>query len=129
MGLTGKANCMKISEVSERTGLSISTIRFYEKSGLCPFIKRGTDGKRTFSKSDADWLELLASLRATGMPMAKMRAFANLYACGDDTIQERKAALLVHGQSLEDRQAELDRCHTILNRKLQRYDDMMKDQK
>lgn len=119
---------MKISEVSERTGLSISTIRFYEKSGLCPFIERGTDGKRAFSKTDADWLELLASLRATGMPMVKMRAFADLYASGDDTIPERKAALLAHRQGLEDRQAELDRCHTILNRKLQRYDEMMKTQ-
>ncbi|MEO1495168.1 MAG: MerR family DNA-binding transcriptional regulator [Pseudomonadota bacterium] len=34
---------MKISEVAELTGLSVSTIRFYEKSGLCPFIERGAD--------------------------------------------------------------------------------------
>lgn len=67
---------MKISEVSEHTELSISTIRFYEKSGLCPFIERGADGKRAFSKTDADWLELLASLRATGMPMAGMSALS-----------------------------------------------------
>lgn len=119
---------MKISEVAERTGLSISTIRFYEKSGLCPIIARGSDGKRTFSINDTDWLVLLASLRATGMPVSKMRSFAGLYALGDETIPERKIALLAHRRSLEDRQAELDRCRAILDRKLQRYDEILEDQ-
>ncbi|WP_120632553.1 MerR family transcriptional regulator [Ruegeria sp. EL01] len=119
---------MKISEVAERTGLSISTIRFYEKFRLCPFIERGPDGNRVFSKTDADWLALLASLRATGMPMEEMRAFAELYASGDKTIPERKAALLAHRQSLGDRQAELDQCRAILKQKLQRYDEIIKDQ-
>lgn len=119
---------MKISEAAARSGLSISTIRFYEKSGLCPLIVRGADGKRAFSKTDADWLQLLASLRATGMPMADMKAFAKLYALGDATVRKRKAALLAHRQSLEDRQAELDQCRKILDRKLQRYDEIMKDQ-
>lgn len=77
---------MKISEVSELTGLSVSTIRYYEKVGLCPSIQRCTDGKRRFSKTDADWLELLASLRATGMLMSEMGKFADLYASGNTTI-------------------------------------------
>lgn len=119
---------MKISEVAELTGLSVSTIRFYEKSRLCPLIQRGVDGKRRFSKTDLDWLELLASLRATGMPMSAMRTFADLYASGDATVPRRRAALLAHRHSLEARQAELERCRTILDRKLQRYDEIMKDQ-
>ncbi len=57
--------------------------------------------KRVFSGTDADWLALLASLRATRMPMAEMRAFAVLYSSGDDTIPERKAALLAHRESLD----------------------------
>lgn len=119
---------MKISEVAELTGLSVSTIRFYEKSGLCPFIQRGADGKRRFSRTDADWLELLASLRATGMPMSEMRTFADLYASGDATIPKRRAALLTHRQGLEARQAELERCRAILDQKLQKYEEIMKDQ-
>lgn len=119
---------MKISEVAKRSGLSISTIRYYEKSGLCPFIQRGADGKRWFSKADADWLDLLASLRSTGMPLAEMRAFADLYASGGGKIPERKAVLLAHKQRLDNRQAELDLCRVILDRKLRRYDEMIKDQ-
>ncbi|WP_072779208.1 MerR family transcriptional regulator [Marivita hallyeonensis] len=119
---------MKISEVAELTGLSVSTIRFYEKSGLCPLVQRGADGNRRFSKTDADWLELLASLRATGMSMSEMRRFADLYASGDTTIPIRRTALLAHRQSLKARLVELERCRTILDRKLQKYDEIMKDQ-
>ena len=119
---------MMISEVAEHSGLSISTIRFYEKSGLCPCVQRGPDGKRRFTKTDADWLTLFASLRATGMPLAEMRSFAELYASGDSKIPERKAVLLAHRRRLEDRQAELDRCRGILDRKLNRYDDILRDQ-
>lgn len=119
---------MKISEVAERTGLSISTIRYYEKSGLCPEVGRGADGKRRFSAIDADWFVLLASLRETGMSLSKMRAFAALYASANETVPQRKAALLAHRKSLNDRQAELERCRTILNRKLQKYDELLEDQ-
>lgn len=119
---------MKISKVAQQTGLNISTIRFYEKSGLCPIINRGSDGKREFSATDRDWLLLLASLRATGMPLSDMRAFASLYASGDETVPQRKVALQAHRRSLEDRQSELDRCRTILDEKLQKYEEILEDQ-
>lgn len=60
--------------------------------------------------------------------MSEMRAFAHLYASGDKTIPERKSALLVHRKNLAGRQAELDKCRTILDRKLQRYDEIVKGQ-
>ena len=120
---------MKISEVAERSGLSISTIRYYEKSGLCPAVMRGPDGNRKFSASDADWFLLLASLRETGMSLSEMRAFASLYAAGDETVRQRKAALEAHRDSLAERQADLDRCRSILERKLRKYDEILRKQK
>lgn len=119
---------MKISEVATRTGLSISTIRFYERTGLCPAVSRGRDGTRRFSGTDVEWFTLLASLRATGMPTSQMRAFAKLYAAGDKTIPERKAVLLAHRGSLQAKQAELERCNALLDRKLEIYDEIMEHQ-
>lgn len=87
---------MKISEVAERTGLSISAIRYYERSGLCPAVRRGSDGNRRFSAIDADWFLLLASLRATGMSLTEMRAFAALYAFENESVPQREAALMAH---------------------------------
>lgn len=118
---------MNISEISVRTGLSVSTIRYYEKSGLCPRVGRGRDGKRRFTASDAEWMQLLASLRMTGMSLSDMRAFAALYAFGDTTVPQRKEALLAHRRSLENRQAELDLCRAILDRKILKYNETLEE--
>ncbi len=117
---------MKISEAAARCGLGIDTIRFYERSGLLPPVARGADGKRRFSPGDVDWLILMASLRETGMPMERMRRFAELYRRGDDSISERRRMLVDHAATLAARRAGLDRCAALLAAKLKRYDDIEK---
>lgn len=113
---------MQISEAARQAGLSIDTIRFYEKSGLLPPIPRGSDGRRRFSPENVQWLILLASLRATGMPMREMRHFAGLYRDGDARIPERRQMLQDHAARLGARRAELDRCADLLAYKLAQYD-------
>jgi DNA-binding transcriptional MerR regulator len=112
---------MRISEASTQSGLSIDTIRYYERSGLLPPIDRGRDGRRKFTTENVDWLVLLASLRDTGMPMAKMRRFAELYRQGDRSIPERRQILLEHEDALNIRRVELDRCAELLAYKLRKY--------
>lgn len=113
---------MRISEISTLSGLSIDTIRYYEKLGICPPIARGANGKRSFSPENAEWLVLLASLRDTGMPTKEMRYFAKLYQSGDATVRERKSLLLAHAGRLEARQRTLEKCRALLDHKLARYD-------
>ena len=115
---------MRIAEAADRSGLSIDTIRYYEKSGLLPEIERGPDGQRRFSAENIEWLTLLCSLRETGMPMKTMHRFAALYRSGDRTIPERKEILLAHSEHLKKRRADLDRCEEILTRKLALYGDL-----
>jgi DNA-binding transcriptional MerR regulator len=116
---------MRISEAASRSGLSIDTIRYYEKAELLPPIKRGVDGKRRFSAEEVEWLILLSSLRDTGMRMERMRYFARLYRKGDETIPERKQVLLDHSQQLDKRRRALDRCADLLAHKLKRYDEIV----
>lgn len=115
---------MKIAEVSERSGLSIDTIRYYERIGLCPPVPRGSDGARRFTPETLDWLTLLASLRETGMPMKRMRDFAELYRRGDATVPERRSILLEHRGRLKAQHDRLARCEALLAHKLKRYDDI-----
>lgn len=112
---------MRISQAAAQSGLSIDTIRYYERSGLLPAIARGEDGRRWFSGEAVEWLTLLASLRSTGMPMDQMRRFAQLYQAGDASIPARRQMLLDHQARLEARRAELDRCAALLTYKLDRY--------
>ncbi len=112
---------MRISEASARSGLSADTIRYYEKTGIVPAIKRGPDGLRRFSPENVEWLTLLYWLRKTGMPMKEMQRFARLYRDGNRTVSERRDLLLDHAERLKKRRADLDRCEEVLAVKLSAY--------
>jgi len=116
---------MRISEVATSTGLSQSTIRYYERMQLCPAIARAPDGRRCYSLTDVDWLTLLASLRDTGMPMTEMSTFAALYRQGDETVQARKAMLIAHQQRLARRKKALEKCADLLVTKIEKYDAIL----
>ncbi|MEM8797215.1 MAG: MerR family transcriptional regulator [Pseudomonadota bacterium] len=119
---------MKISEAAERSGLSIDTIRFYEKRGMLPDIARGPDGHRRFTPHDVDWLTLLFWLRETGMPLSAIRRFTHLAkatsgADGDAGLAERRQILLDHRDVLAKKRAMLSRCEEVLSVKLAQYGD------
>ena len=84
---------MRIAEAPLASGLSVDTIRYYERTGMLPPISRGSDGHRRFSADDVDWLTVLYWLRATGMAMKVMHRYATLVHSGDHTIPERKQIL------------------------------------
>ena len=112
---------MRIAEAALRSGLSVDTIRYYEKSGIVPEIRRGPDRQRRFSQENIDWLTLLYWLRETGMSMKTMHRFASLYQAGDSTISERKQVLLAHAEHLKKRRTDLGRCEQLLVHKLAMY--------
>ena len=41
-----------IGQVAKKTGLSVHTLRYYEKEGLLPFVRKNGSGLRVFSDSD-----------------------------------------------------------------------------
>lgn len=115
---------MHISEAAALCGLSVDTIRYYERTGLVPPVPRDAGGTRVFTPENIDWLTLLASLRATGMAMKTMQRFAQAYQQGDATIPTRRTILQDHQEELHRRRAALDACADLLAYKLQRYSDI-----
>ena len=77
-----------ISEAAEKTGLPPSTIRYYDKEGLLPNIKR-KNGIRVFEDMDLRLMGLLTCLKNTGMPIKRIRDYVELTSKGDETLQER----------------------------------------
>jgi DNA-binding transcriptional MerR regulator len=70
---------LTIGEVARATGLSISTLRFYEREGLMlDPTPRDISGRRRYDEHDLAWIGGLLMLRATGMSVADMRALADL---------------------------------------------------
>ena len=67
-----------LREVSEQTGLSTHTLRYYERAGLLAPVARTDGGHRRYSERDIDSLLFLTKLRLTGMPIAGVRRYAEL---------------------------------------------------
>ena len=90
-----------ISEAAQKTGLPPSTIRYYDKEGLLPNIKR-KNGIRVFEDMDLRLMGLLTCLKNTGMPIKRIRDYVELTSKGDDTLQERYEIIKAQRQFVLD---------------------------
>ena len=77
-----------ISEAAEKVGIPATTIRYYDKEGLLPNIKR-KNGIRVFEDIDLRLMGLLTCLKDTGMPIKRIREYVELTKKGDASLQER----------------------------------------
>ena len=57
-----------IGQISEMFQLPISTLRYYDKEGLLPFVERSSGGIRMFKESDFEWLSIIECLKKADIP-------------------------------------------------------------
>jgi DNA-binding transcriptional MerR regulator len=110
-----------IGEAAEKCGLSLYTLRWYERIGLLAPIERGSDGRRRFSDADLDWLSVLTKLRATAMPVREMHRYAELVRSGAGH-QERVELLRRHRDQVRRDLAAQRECLKLLDAKITYYD-------
>lgn len=115
---------MKIGDLARETGLSVHTIRYYEKVGLLPKAPRDDAGRRQYGLEIAGWLSFLKALKATGMGISDMVRYAQLRAKGGETSQARCRMLEDQRILVKARIAELERTLPVLDRKIAIYRDM-----
>lgn len=95
-----------MKEISQKMGITPYTLRFYEKEGVLPIVDRDANGVRMFSEHYIDCIETVQALRSTGLPLAEIKQYVELYKNGNSTLQERKK-LLVHQKSKVEEQVTL----------------------
>ena len=78
-----------IGEMSKMLNVSSSTIRYYDKEGLLPFVERTEGGIRVFKEKDYEFLKIIHCLKATGMQIKDIRKFILLVIQADKTIDAR----------------------------------------
>ncbi|HEY0815810.1 MAG TPA: MerR family transcriptional regulator [Pseudonocardia sp.] len=108
------------AEAAEHSGLSIDTLRYYEREGILPTVARTTGGRRTYSEDDLARLEFLRCLRESGMPIAKLRRYAEL-ADDESTMRERAELLEEHFAATEEAIAALRSRQDRLRHKIEWY--------
>lgn len=85
-----------VGEMAKKIGVAPSTLRYYDKEGLLPFVERSGGGIRMFKEDDLDWLSIIECLKKTGMPIKEIKKFVDWCIEGDSTIEKRLE--LIDGQ-------------------------------
>ena len=118
----------RIATVSERTGLSDHTLRFYEQEGLfVDPVERDGAGHRVFTEEQVQWLLVCSKMRSSGMSLPHIRRYAELMRGGPDTVGERYEILREHEAKVRDQLAELQGALDIIEGKVALYARQMAD--
>lgn len=107
-----------IKQAAERTKLPPSTLRFYDKAGLMPLLKKTSYGTRKYSETDIYWLELVRCLKDSGMPLEEIKAFMLLCLEGSATSEQRREILERHRTNIKQQMDVLKRSLGVINYKL-----------
>ncbi|GGM53770.1 MerR family transcriptional regulator [Micromonospora sonchi] len=115
---------LSIGEVAERTGLSVHTLRFYEREGiLVNPVGRDPGGRRVYHEDDVGWLTVCVILRGSGMPLPAIRRYTELVRAGGGTEAERLVLLREHRERVVDQIDQLRKCLDLVNFKVGVYED------
>ena len=116
---------MTIAEVSKRFGLSIDTLRYYERIGLIPKVRRNKSGIRDYEEADCVRIEFVKCMRGAGIPVDALAEYVALSQQGDATALARKQILVEQRDLLLVRMEELQKTLDRLNAKIQRYEKIL----
>jgi DNA-binding transcriptional MerR regulator len=114
---------MKIAEVSEQFGMSVDTLRYYERVGLIPPVNRNESGIRDYNELDLRRVDFIKCMRSAGLPVEVLIEYVALVQQGDSTIEARKEILKEQRALLAARMAEMQKTLDILDHKLDVYEN------
>jgi len=116
---------LSIGDMSRLCGVSTHTLRFYEAEGILLPAARAANGHRRYRRDDVLSLDFVLRLKLTGMPLADIRAYADLRSQGDSTLLQRLEMLRIHRQRLADQIEALTISASALDDKIDIYLDMI----
>ncbi|MDF2958701.1 MAG: hypothetical protein K0S39_436 [Paenibacillus sp.] len=112
-----------INGVANKFGLSVHTLRFYDKEGLMPFIGRDKSGNRVFTETDLKWVAMVCCLKDTGMSIKEIKEYADWCMQGLQTIDERKAMLVAHRKQVVKQIEDLKKNLELIDSKIAVYEN------
>ena len=84
---------MTIKDVEERTGLSRSNIRFYEKEKLIEPSRNESNGYRDYSENDVENIKKIAYLRTLGISIEDIRSIISEKVTLQEMLEKQKEVL------------------------------------
>lgn len=114
---------ISIGEVARRTGLSVHTLRLYERAGvLAGPVRRNAAGRRVYTEWDLAWLGNCVLFRASGMPLAILAELARLVEEGPGNETARLHLLRAHRERVGEQMTRLTECLALIDTKVEAYE-------
>lgn len=111
-----------VGEVAKQLDVAPSTLRYYDKEGLLPFVERSGGGIRVFKDEDLSWLRIIECLKKTGMPIKDIKNFIDYCMEGDSRIDERLSIIESQRDSVIEQMKEMQEMLDMLNFKCWYYE-------
>lgn len=111
-----------VGEMAKLLGVPASTLRYYDKEGLLPFVERSPGGIRLFRETDVEWLNVIGCLKSAGMSIGDIREYIRLAMQGDGTIDQRLALFKRQREALIRKMAALQNTLDMLDYKCWFYE-------
>lgn len=110
-----------IVEISKMFQLPISTLRYYDKEGLFPHLKR-VNGVRQFSESEIETLRVIDCLKKSGLEIKEIKEYMSLCSLGNTTLKQRKEIFEKQKEEVLQEMEKLQKVLSMLNYKCWYYD-------
>lgn len=103
-----------VSEMAKLLNVAPSTLRFYDREGLIPFVERSSGGTRIFTEKDYQWLKIISYLKSAGMSLKDIRRYIEMAVQGDKTIDQRLEMFVEQQKKLRRQLQNLQRALDIV---------------
>lgn len=101
MSITAEQSDLTIQQVSRRSGLAESALRYYERIGLIDPVPRDeSSGHRRYPPDLVAAVEALSCLRSTGMSVRDMRAYVANMRRGPAAAADQRRLFADHAERL-----------------------------
>lgn len=116
-----------IQDISKKTGLTISTLRYYDKEGLFPNLERKESNYRVFTELELETLKIIACFKKAGLSIFEIRKYMELIQKGDDTLKERLDIMVHQKEALEKQKKEIEESIACVEWKISYYEQALQD--
>lgn len=115
-----------IGEMAKLLDIPASTLRYYDKQGLLPFVERSKSGIRMFQEKDYEWLKLIECLKKSGLTLSEIKNYIFMAIRGDETIEDRLQLFLNQKEVITQKIIELQETLKVVEYKCWYYETAKK---
>lgn len=116
-----------IGEMANKINIPASTLRYYDKEGLLPFVERTSGGARVFCDDDIQKFKIIDCLKKSGMKLSDIKKFMELVALGDESISDRLEMIKSQREDVLHQIEMLNQTLKLLNYKKWYYETAKQD--